>query len=126
MPVTGLDAVKINETKQYTTKNSTLGKNEFLNLFVTQLKNQDPLDPMDSSEFTAQLAQFSSLEQLNNINDGIKFLKTSQTIANNRQALGFIGKTVTASGNSINVSSDDSNTLHFNLSSDADAVFINI
>jgi flagellar basal-body rod modification protein FlgD len=46
---------------------NTVTKDEFLQLFVTQLKNQDPLNPMDSAGFTAQLAQFSSLEQLQNI-----------------------------------------------------------
>lgn len=35
----------------------------FLKLFVTQLKNQDPLNPQDGTQFVAQLAQFSNLEQ---------------------------------------------------------------
>jgi flagellar basal-body rod modification protein FlgD len=35
----------------------------FLQLFVAQLKNQDPLNPQDGSQFVAQLAQFSQLEQ---------------------------------------------------------------
>ena len=41
---------------------------EFLQLFVTQLQNQNPLEPMEGSEFMAQLAQFSSLEQLVQLN----------------------------------------------------------
>lgn len=48
--------------------NSELGKNVFLQLLVTQLKNQDPLQPQDNTAFLAQLAQFSSLEQLQQIN----------------------------------------------------------
>ena len=48
--------------------NSDLGKTVFLQLLVTQLKNQDPLQPQDNSAFLAQLAQFSSLEQLQQIN----------------------------------------------------------
>ncbi len=81
---------------------------------------------MDSSAFTAQLAQFSSLEQLNNINDSLSLLKDSQTTSNNRQLLGYIGKTVTASGNSIHINDGVSNALSFNLSSDAKVVFMNI
>ena len=44
-----------------------LGENAFLNLLVTQMQNQDPLDPEDNTTFLAQLAQFSSLEQLTGI-----------------------------------------------------------
>jgi flagellar basal-body rod modification protein FlgD len=38
-----------------------IGKNEFLNMLVTQLKNQDPLDPMDGDQFAVDLAQFSQV-----------------------------------------------------------------
>ena len=31
-----------------------LGKDDFLNLLVTQLKNQDPLNPMDGTDFTEE------------------------------------------------------------------------
>ena len=40
----------------------------FLNLFVSQLQNQDPLAPMANEEFLAQTAQFSSVEQLVSLN----------------------------------------------------------
>ena len=50
-----------------TKKNDDLGKDAFLQLLVTQLKNQDPLDPQDNSSYIAELAQFSSLEQMTNV-----------------------------------------------------------
>lgn len=45
-----------------------LGKDEFVKLLVTEMKNQDPTSPMDGKALAAQLAQFSSVEQLININ----------------------------------------------------------
>lgn len=72
----------------------TVGKDEFLRLFVTQLKYQDPLSPMDSAGFTTQLAQFSSLEQLTNLNDGMKSLLLSQNSLQNSLSADLIGKQV--------------------------------
>jgi flagellar basal-body rod modification protein FlgD len=54
-----------------TTRSQGLGKNEFLTLLVTQLKNQDPLSPLQPHEFAAQLAQFTSVEQLTQLNDAV-------------------------------------------------------
>ncbi len=64
-----------------------LGKNDFLNLLVTQLRYQDPLEPTDDKEFIAQMAQFSALEQMQNMNG----------VMTNSQAFSLIGKDVTAS-----------------------------
>ena len=46
-----------------------LGKEEFLQMLVTQMRYQDPMNPMEGQEFAAQLAQFSSVEQLVTAND---------------------------------------------------------
>ena len=40
----------------------------FMQLLITQLKNQDPTSPMDPSAFVQQLAQVTSLDQLSQIN----------------------------------------------------------
>jgi flagellar basal-body rod modification protein FlgD len=48
--------------KKITPQNTEMGQNQFLTLFTTQLKNQNPLDPMKNEAFVAQLAQFSQLE----------------------------------------------------------------
>jgi len=82
----------------------SLGENDFLNLFVTQLQYQDPLSPMDSTGFTSQLAQFSSLEQLTNINTAIGNLVNSQGLTQNALAAGLIGKNVQVTGNQIALS----------------------
>ena len=43
-----------------------LGKQDFLNLLMTQMSNQDPLDPMDSAGMMQQLASMGTVEQLQN------------------------------------------------------------
>ena len=58
------DYLKLQET--VTTQNE-LGKDAFINLLVTQMKYQDPLEPMDNSQMLAQLAQFTALEQMLNV-----------------------------------------------------------
>jgi flagellar basal-body rod modification protein FlgD len=50
-----------------THRTEALGREAFLQLLVTQLRHQDPLQPQANGEFIAQLAQFSSLEQLTHI-----------------------------------------------------------
>lgn len=50
-----------------TTGQSSMGQKDFLTLFTTQLKNQDPLDPVKNEAFVAQLAQFSQLEATTNM-----------------------------------------------------------
>ncbi len=54
------------------TAGSVLGKDDFLQLLVSQLRNQDPMNPADPKEMAAQLAQFSAVEQLINIGDELK------------------------------------------------------
>ena len=69
----------------------SLGKDDFLNLLVTQLKNQDPLEPMKNEEFIAQLAQFNSLEQMINLNKSFDTMLELQQMS---YASTFIGKEV--------------------------------
>jgi flagellar basal-body rod modification protein FlgD len=47
----------------------------FLQLFVAQLKNQDPLNPADGTQFVSQLAQFSQLEQTINMGQDVSTIR---------------------------------------------------
>ncbi|MDQ0317574.1 flagellar hook assembly protein FlgD [Amorphus orientalis] len=65
----------------------------FLQLMVTQMKNQDPTKPMDSTEYMAQLASFSQVEQQMESNTKLDFLLASSELS---FAGNMIGRTVTS------------------------------
>ena len=108
------------------TSKTTMGKDAFLTLLITQLQHQDPLNPADSTEFTAQLAQFSSLEQLNNVNENLSALKLYQASINNAQAVSFIGKDVVATGNSVEARSGQTVACEFDLAQPAQKVVVSV
>jgi len=70
---------------------SSLDRDDFLKLLITQLQHQDPTSPVDDKDFIAQMAQFSSLEQITNMSAG--FQKLSGLLASS-QAEQVLGKTV--------------------------------
>ncbi|MCQ2958412.1 MAG: hypothetical protein MJ180_05890, partial [Candidatus Gastranaerophilales bacterium] len=71
----------------------------FLQLMVTQLQNQDPLNPMDNTEFLSQQAQFSQVTAMQDIKETLNSLVSlngSMMGANSfSQALNVVGKEVT-------------------------------
>ncbi len=79
------------------TKNSfesPLGKDAFLNMFLTQLKHQDPTNPMESHELAAQLAQFTTVERLSEINKNVVEQLSSLTSINYSQMAQMVGQEV--------------------------------
>lgn len=58
-------------------KDDPLGRDTFLQLLITQMQHQDPLQPQENGEFLAQLAQFSSLESLQQIKDDMAALRAA-------------------------------------------------
>jgi flagellar basal-body rod modification protein FlgD len=87
-----------------------MGKDQFVQLLVTEMKNQDPLNPMDGKELAVQLAQFSSVEQLMNANTKLDNL-TATVKAQGSMIMG-IGSTsgsTTTSGTSGSSGTDATN-----------------
>lgn len=105
---------------------SSLGKDDFLKLLVTQMQAQDPLNPMDDKEFVAQLAQFSSLEQLTNISGGITKLLNSSGQQTMLAVVGFIGKDVKSLGDTLTKSGSKVSAMSYTLTDTASKVVVNI
>lgn len=82
------------QIQQNTTQNKDLGKNEFLNLLVAQLNNQNPLEPQGNGEFIAQLAQFSSLEGIEKLNTSMESMLSSYQSSQALQASSLVGRKV--------------------------------
>ncbi len=70
----------------------SLGKDDFLKLFVAQLQHQDPMNPMQDAEFMGQMAQFSTLEQVTNLAKANEAIASSLSLS---QSVGLLGRTVT-------------------------------
>ncbi len=83
-----------------------LGQDVFLELMVTQMKNQNPLKPQENSEFVAQLAQFSSVEGIDKLNttmdDFVGSFQSNQAL----QASSLVGRTVKVESNQSYLPSD--------------------
>jgi len=125
-PISGL----ITQTLPNSSQSTAIGHEQFLNLMIAQLKNQNPLTPMESSEFTSQLAQISSLEQLvsidGNIEEGIGVDMVLTQAINNTLAATLIGKDVTAMGNGIELQDGEDVDIHFSLAGFAEKVEVQV
>ena len=83
-----------NEALTAKTGSNGMGQKDFLTLFTTQLKCQDPLDPVKNEAFVAQLAQFSQLEATTSMDQTLKNYVESMAGERMMSSTSMIGKTV--------------------------------
>ena len=126
MTIAGVESTIPASGSAETAKPGELGRDDFLNLLVTQLQHQDPLNPMDSTDFTAQLAQFSSLEQLSNMSGQLEEMAHSQAAFASSQAVGYIGHTVLSAGSDFAHDGEADASLAFELEAPAHNVYLSI
>lgn len=75
-------------------QDKALGKSAFLELMITQIRNQDPLDPAKNEDFVAQLAQFSSLEGIQNMNQSMDAMATAFWTSMTLDSAAMVGRSV--------------------------------
>ena len=75
-----------------------LGQEEFLQLMITQLENQDPFKPLESGEFLGQLAQFGTVTGLSQLQTSFEGLASSLVSNQALQAAGLVGRSVLVRG----------------------------
>jgi len=85
-------------TSLKTNKSSSqeLGQEQFLQLMIAQLKNQDPTKPLDGQEYLGQLAQFSTVNGIQGLQQSLTQLSQSLQAS---QASSLVGHTVMIDSN---------------------------
>lgn len=77
-----------------------LDLNQFLQLMITELTNQDPLNPLDNTQLVQQIGELRSIAAADQLTATLQALQTQQSLIT---AGSLIGKKVTA------LSSDNTN-----------------
>lgn len=106
--------------------NSVGSQSAFLQLLVTQMQNQDPLNPMDNSQITSQLAQISTVSGITSLNTSMQQLLTNNNTSQTIAAASMLGTTVLVPGSSMTLSSQDQAVYGINLPQAAGSVTVSI
>jgi len=125
----GLGGAAATESSLLASK-ATLGKDDFLRILVTQLRNQDPLNPMEGTEFATQLAQFSSVEQLIQMGEAMAASTAATTelklTAQTTLGASMVGRDVILNGAKVSVADGTATRVAFDLTGAADEVTVRI
>jgi len=103
-----------------------LGQEQFFELMIAQLKNQDPLKPLDSTEFLSQLAQFSTVAGVNGMERSMSELAASLQSSQALQASTLVGRDVLARGRRLELAAEGSASGAVELDAASAAVVVTI
>jgi flagellar basal-body rod modification protein FlgD len=71
-------------------------QDQFMNLLISQMKNQNPLEPLKNDQFLAQTAQFQSLQELQRLNTTMSsMIQSFSALTQLNHAASLIGKEAT-------------------------------
>jgi len=117
---TGLEDIEY-KTKE---EHATLGRDDFMKLFVTQLQYQDPMNPMESAEMASQVAQFNMVDLMYKNNAALESMTNAQNMAASVTAISLLGHRVEYEGSKIFVS--DKGVEPFSIFNDQDVQAVDV
>ena len=126
MPSNIMTTAQYKAQKAATPQKTTMGQSEFLTLFTTQLKNQDPTDPVKNEAFVAQLAQFSQLEASVAMKTSMENLVNSMSNDRMLGAAALIGKSVSIPDGPVTVTDTTVSQGVINLPTGADGIRVQV
>jgi len=123
VPVSDVKAYQ-NEVIPSSVSKDIMGRDDFLRILITQLKNQDPMEPMDQKDTIAQLTQFNVLDELRGIGTAIEggqdsmsenmaLLANLQVSLINAQSVSLVGKEIRTPRDYARVDEDREPTFYF-------------
>jgi len=121
-----MTTAQYNAQKALTPQSTTMGQSEFLTLFTTQLKNQDPTDPVKNEAFVAQLAQFSQLEATTAMKTSMDSMVSSMSNDRMLGAAGLMGKQVAVPDGPVEVTNTTVAQGTINLPAGADGIQLQV
>jgi flagellar basal-body rod modification protein FlgD len=126
LPSNILTTAQYNAQKAATPQKTTMGQSEFLTLFTTQLKNQDPTDPVKNEAFVAQLAQLSQLEATTAMKTSMEGLVSSMSNDRMLGAASLMGKQIPVADGPVQVTDTSVSQGTINLPAGADGIQLQV
>ncbi len=96
---TNLAALGIASSTQRVNPNEDMGQEDFLELMVAQMRNQNPLEPQSNTEFLGQMAQFSTVDGIQGLQESFSSFATSLSSNQALQASSLVGRKVSVATN---------------------------
>jgi len=121
-----MTTAQYNAQKAATPQKTSMGQTEFLTLFTTQLKNQDPTDPVKNEAFVAQLAQFSQLEATTAMKTSMESLVSSMSNDRMLGAASLMGKQVAVPDGPVEVTNTTVSQGTINVPAGADGIQLQV
>ena len=116
----------INSPQQQDENSNDLGQEDFINLMITQLRNQDPFEPLQSGEFIGQLAQFGTVSGIGELQNSVSQLASSLISNQTLQATNLISKNALVSSDSLNLNNGETSKGAITTSAPANNVTVSI
>ncbi len=104
----------------------TLGKDDFLRIMMTQMKNQDPTNPFKAEQMATQVAQFTSVEQLQNVNQNLNKMGNQNKPLEQMIMTNMIGKVVTIDRERFPHAEGENESLGFTLPKAAESARVSV
>ena len=91
MDVNALSSTMTQSQAATASSKSSLSRDDFMNILISEMTNQDPMEPMDNQKFLSQLVQLESFEATSKLSDAIENLTRFEQLSS---ASSLIGHTV--------------------------------